>query len=210
MTVTDITIYHLMSTSVIRYNRSMSRWEPNARGRLEQAALELYRERGFDQTTVTEIAERAGLTERTFFRYFADKREVLFWGQDMLREIYVRTIEAAPDAAAPIDMVAAALEAAAPVLRERHAHARQRQTVIAANPGLQERELLKRASLASAMADALRRRGVPDPAASLAAEVGVIAFKTAFARWVSESDEHDLARLIREALDQLKVMIASE
>ena len=190
------------------YNRSMSRWKPNARGRLEQAALELYRERGFDQSTVTEIAERAGLTERTFFRYFADKREVLFWGQDTLREIYVSTIASVPDSTAPIDAVAAALEAATPVFRERHELARQRQSVIAANSGLQERELLKRASLASAMADALRRRGVTDPAASLAAEVGVIAFKTAYARWVSAPDEQDLSRLIRESLNQLKVMIA--
>ena len=94
------------------------------------------------------------------------------------------------------------------MFQERHELARQRQAVIAANPGLQERELLKRAALAAAMADALRRRGVPDPAASLAAEVGVIAFKTAFARWVSEPDEQDLSRLIRESLDQLKVIIA--
>src|SRR5260221_3219877 len=121
-----------MSTPDITYNRSVTRWQPNARGRLEQAALELYRERGFDQTTVTEIAERAGLTERTFFRYFADKREVLFWGQENLRELYERTIEAAPDSAAPIDAVAAALEAAAPVFQEHHALARQRQAVIAA------------------------------------------------------------------------------
>jgi AcrR family transcriptional regulator len=188
----------------------MSRWEPDARGRLERAALELYNERGFDQTTVAEIAERAGLTERTFFRYFADKREVLFWGQDRLRELYVNTIEAAPDSAAPLDAVAAALEAAVPVFRERRELVRQRQAVIAANPGLQERELLKRAALASAMADALRRRGVPDPAASLAAEVGVIAFKTAYARWVSAPDEQDLSRLIRESLDQLKGITAGQ
>jgi AcrR family transcriptional regulator len=186
----------------------MSRWEPNARGRLEQAALELYRERGFDQTTVAEIAERAGLTERTFFRYFADKREVLFWGQDRLRELYVSTIASAPASAAPIDAVAAALEAAVPVFRERHDLARQRQAVIAATPGLQERELTKRASLAAAMADALRGRGVTDPTASLAAEVGVIAFGTAFARWVDDPHEQDLARLIRQALDQLKAAMA--
>lgn len=199
-----------MSTTVITYNRDMSRWEPNARSRLEQAALDLYREHGFDQTTVTEIAQRAGLTERTFFRYFADKREVLFWGQDRLRELYVNTIEAAPDSTAPIDAVAAALEAAVPVFQERHALARQRQEVIDANPGLQERELLKLAALASAMAGALRKRGVHDPAAGLAADVGVIAFKTAFARWVSapdeESDGHDLSRLIHEAFDQLKII----
>jgi len=186
----------------------MSRWEPNARGRLEQAALELYRERGFDQTTVAEIAERAGLTERTFFRYFTDKREVLFWGQGALQEIYVSTIADAPDSAAPIEAVAAALEAAAPVFHGRRELARQRQAVIAANPGLQERELLKHASLASAMADALRQRGVTEPTASLAAEAGVIAFKTAYARWVGDPDEQDLPTLIRESFDQLKVLTA--
>src|SRR6516162_8330670 len=149
----------------------MSRWQPNARGRLEQAALDVYLERGFDQTTVAEIAERAGLTERTFFRYFADKRELLFGGQERLRELYVRAIEAAPESAAPIDMIATGLEAAVPVFHERRALARQRQAVIDANSGLQERELLKSVALASAMATALRQRGVTDPAASLAAEV---------------------------------------
>lgn len=193
-----------MTTPDITYNGTMSRWQPEARRRLEQAALQLYRERGFEQTTVAEIAERAGLTERTFFRYFADKREVLFWGQDRLRDLYVRAIAATPQSAAPLDAVAAALEAAVPVFHERRALARQRQAVIAANPGLQERELLKLAALASTMADVLRGRGVPDPTASLAAEVGIIAFKTAFARWVSSPDEHDLGQLIREALDQLK------
>jgi AcrR family transcriptional regulator len=186
----------------------MSRWEPNARGRLEQAALDLYQERGFEQTMVTEIAERAGLTERTFFRYFADKREVLFGGQDMLRTIYVSTIEAAPASATPLDAVAAALEAATPVFRERHELVRQRQAVIAANPELQEREMLKRAALTSAMADALRSRGVSDLAASIAAEVGAITFKIAFGHWVSEPDEQDLSRLIRASLDQLKGIVA--
>lgn len=186
----------------------MSRWEPNARGRLEQAALELYRERGFDQTTVTEIAERAGLTERTFFRYFADKREVLFWGQDHLRELYVHAIAAMPDSATPIDMVAAALEASVPVFHERREIVQKRQAVITANPELQERELLKRAALASAMVDAMRQRGVPDTTATLAANVGVLAFMTAFARWVTAPDEYDLSQLIREALDQLKAITA--
>ena len=187
----------------------MSRWEPNARGRLEQAALELYRERGFDQTTVAEIAERAGLTERTFFRYFTDKREVLFWGQDRLRETYVNTIAAAPESATPIEMVAAALEAVTPVFRERRDIARRRQAVIAAHPGLQERELLKRASLSAAMAEALRQRGVPEPAASLAAEAGVIAFKTAYTSWVRDPGDPDLSQLIREALGQFQLMTAA-
>ena len=186
----------------------MSRWEPNARGRLEQAALDLYQERGFEQTTVVEIAERAGLTERTFFRYFADKREVLFGGQTMLEEIYASAIANAPASAAPIDAVAAAFETGVPVFQERHKLVRQRQAVIAANPGLQERELLKGALLTSAMADALRRRGVTDPAASLAAEVGFVAFKMAYAHWVSTPDEQDLSRLIRASFDQLKGIVA--
>jgi AcrR family transcriptional regulator len=206
--------------AMIQYNESdvnschegglerMSRWKPNARGRLEQAALDLYQERGFEQTMVTEIAERAGLTERTFFRYFADKREVLFGGQDRLRDIYVSTIEAAPASATPLDAVAVALEAATPVFRDRHELVRQRQAVIAANPGLQERELLKGALLTSAIADALRRRGVSDLAAILTAEVGAITFKIAFERWISEPDEQDLSRLIRASLDQLKGIIA--
>src|SRR5882757_4443634 len=96
----------------------MSRWQPNARGRLEQAALELYTERGFDQTTVAQIAERAGLTERTFFRRFADKREVLFAGSAQLQELLVQTVADAPATATPIDAVAAGIEAIGTVLQE--------------------------------------------------------------------------------------------
>ena len=97
----------------------MGRWEPNARGRLEQAAMELFIERGFEQTTVTEIATRAGLTQRTFFRYFADKREVLFWGAGALQELLVSTVASAPDSTAPINAVTTALEAVGPVFQER-------------------------------------------------------------------------------------------
>jgi AcrR family transcriptional regulator len=212
MSVADITMIPYNGSDVNGCHEGgieqMSRWEPNARGRLEQAALDLYQERGFEQTMVTEIAERAGLTERTFFRYFADKREVLFGGQDMLLNIYVSAIEAAPASATPLDAVAAALEAAIPVFRDRHELVRQRQAVIAANPELQEREMLKRAVLTSAITDALRNRGVPALEASIAAEVGAITFKIAFDRWVSEPDEQDLSRLIQESLDQLKDIVA--
>src|SRR5438309_6262561 len=107
--------------------RSMGRWEPNSRGRLEKAALELYGERGFDQTTVAEIAQRAGLTERTFFRYFADKREVLFWGAGALQDLLVSTVAAAPAAVTPLAAVATALEAAGAVLQERRERVQQRQ-----------------------------------------------------------------------------------
>src|SRR6266568_5448593 len=166
-----------MSATVIRYDLGMSRWEPNPRGRLEQAALELYIERGFEQTTVAEIARRAGLTERTFFRHFADKREVLFAGAGTLQEFLVSTVADAPDSVAPIDAVAAALGAAGALLQERREYARQRQAVIAANAELRERELIKLASLASALAGALRRRGISDPAASLSAEAGIAVFR---------------------------------
>ena len=186
----------------------MGRWEPNARGRLEQAALELFIERGFEQTTVTEIAGRAGLTQRTFFRHFADKREVLFWGQGALQELFVSTVASAPDSAAPLDAVAAALEAAGAVLQERHESARQRQAIINANAELRERELIKLAVLASAIAGALRQRGVSDPTASLTAEAGIAVFKIAFERWVNGTGQPDLPKVIRESLDELRAVTA--
>ncbi|MFF1631089.1 TetR family transcriptional regulator [Streptomyces sp. NPDC058272] len=188
----------------------MSRWEPNARGRLEQAALELYSERGFEQTTVTEIAKRAGLTERTFFRHFTDKREVLFAGAASLQELFVNALAGAPGSAAPIDAVAAALDAAAAVFQDRREHSRQRQRVIAANAELQERELIKLASLSAALADALRRRGVAEPAASLAAEAGIAVFKIAFGRWISETEQRDMSQLISESLAELKAVTAGK
>jgi AcrR family transcriptional regulator len=188
----------------------MSRWEPNARGRLGQAALELYIEHGFEQTTVAQIAKRAGLTERTFFRHFADKREVLFAGAGALQKLIVTALASAPDSAAPIDAVAAALEAAGTALQERRESARQRQAVIAANAELQERELIKLASLASAIADTLRQRGVPDPAASLAAEAGIAVFKIAFERWISQSSQAHLPKLICGSLDELKAVTAGK
>ena len=187
----------------------MGRWEPNARGRLEQAAMELFIERGFEQATVTEIARRAGLTQRTFFRHFADKREVLFWGQGALQELLVSTVASAPASAAPIDAVAAALEAAGASLQERHEHARQRQAIINANPELRERELIKLATLASAIAAALRHRGVSDPAASLTAEAGIAVFKVAFERWVSDAGQPDLPKIIRQSLDDLRAVTAA-
>lgn len=188
----------------------MGRWAPDAQGRLEQAALELYIEHGFENTTVSEIAERAGLTERTFFRYFADKREVLFSGSVALKEILVTTTLGAPDSASPLEAVTVALEAAGTVLQQRGTGARRRQSVIMANPELQERELIKMASWASALADALRQRGVQDPTATLTAEAGIAVFRVAFAHWVQEPKKRDLPRAIRESLEQLKMVTAAE
>jgi AcrR family transcriptional regulator len=187
----------------------MGRWEPDARGRLAQAAFALYAERGFEQTTVAEIAKRAGLTERTFFRHFADKREVLFAGADALRELMVSTVLEAPESLAPIDAATTGLEAAGAFIQEGEGLAQQRQAIIATSPELQERELIKLASLAVALAEALRRRGVEEPAASLAAEAAIAVFKIAFDSWVNESDPQGLPERIRESLEQLKVVAAS-
>ena len=209
MSVAVITVAR-MSVSVISYDPRMTRWEPNGRGRLELAALALYGERGFENTTVAEIAARAGLTERTFFRHFADKREVLFSGADALQELLVSNVAAAPDSIGPIDAVGAALEAAGALLQERREYARQRAAIIAANTELRERELIKLASLASAIADALRRRGVADPAASLSAEAGIAVFRIAFERWVDETNQRDLPELIRDSLDELKAVTAGK
>src|SRR5579872_3995806 len=136
-----------MSVTVVKYARGMSRWEPNARGRLEQAALELYVERGFDQTTVAEIAQRAGLTERTFFRHFADKREVLFGGERAFREAFLSALDHAPASLGPLDAIGNALETIAEAMQPRRDFARKRQAIIAANPDLQERERIKLAAL---------------------------------------------------------------
>ncbi|HYB30730.1 MAG TPA: TetR family transcriptional regulator [Solirubrobacteraceae bacterium] len=187
----------------------MGRWQPDARGRLEQAALTLYGQHGFDNTTVAEIAERAGLTKRTFFRYFADKREVLFWGAQTLEQLFVQEVAEAPASAAPLDAVAAALDAVAPMFEERREFAVRRQQIIAANPELQERELIKLASLSRAVAEALRRRGVGDAAATLTAEAGITVFRVAFERWVDEGNQQPLQELMRESLDELRAVAAA-
>ena len=190
----------------------MGRWQPNARGRLEQAALELFGERGFEQTTVAEIAGQAGLTERTFFRHFADKREVLFGSSQFLRDLLVERTATAPDGAAPIEAIAVGLGAVAETLfpPERRDYARRRQTLVVTNPELQERELIKFDSLVAALAGTLRQRGVGEPAATLAGEAGITVFKVAFERWINDDDQRDLLHFIRESFDVLRAVTAGE
>jgi AcrR family transcriptional regulator len=197
----------------------MARWEPNARGRLEQAAFALYAERGFESTTVAEIAKRAGLTERTFFRHFADKREVLFSGST-LEEALVDAVAAAPASLAPLDAVAEGLEAAAADLQGREAaaarlhgkrpreFARRRQAIITASAELRERELIKLASLADALAGALRRRGLEGPAATLLADVAITVFRLSYERWVEGRDRQAFPALIHSSLEQLRALAA--
>ncbi len=181
----------------------MGRWEPDAAGRLRAAALELFLDPGFEQTTVADIAARARLTERTFFRYFKDKREVLFAGGEQLRATMVAALAAAPDSAAPMQAVAAALEAGVKLLGGDREFSAQRQQVIYANSELLERELIKLADLSTALAAGLRSRGVPDLAAALAAEAGIGAFRIAFQVWVSEPTPRALPEVMHETLGQL-------
>jgi AcrR family transcriptional regulator len=172
--------------------------------------MELYGERGFDSTTVEEIAARAGLTERTFFRYFADKREVLFGGAHELQEFLVARVLEAPASLAPVEMIAAAYMAAGDhIFEERRDFSRARQAIIVANTELQERELIKLATLTAALADALRQRGVVDPAASLAAEAGGSAFKLGFEHWVEDASGTPMSTFVRESMDALKEVAAA-
>jgi AcrR family transcriptional regulator len=187
----------------------MTRWQPDAAGRLQQAAFELYAERGYQETTVAEIAERAGLTERTFFRHFADKREVLFSGSEQLEALIVDAVQAAPSSATPMQAIAGGLAAAGAIFDpSRRPYARQRQMVIDANPELHERELVKLAALAGALGDALRRRGVQDPAAELMAQTGVAVFRVAFEHWVRDDTDRQLASFINQGLADLQTVLA--
>jgi len=197
-----------MTAAVITYHGDMGRWEPNARGRLAKAALTLYAGQGFEQTTAAEIARDAGLTERTFFRHFADKREVLFYGSDALRDLLVRAVADAPPAAGPMDAVGAALQAVGAVIQESPEPARLRHAVVSANPELRERELGKFAEFAAVMAGALGDRGVPELAATLAAETGIAVYRVAFARWICDPVRRDLPELLRESVAELRDVLA--
>jgi AcrR family transcriptional regulator len=195
----------------------MARWEPNARDRFVRAALELFTEQGYDATTVNEIAERAGLTKTTFFRHFRDKREVLFAGQELHSRVLADAIAAAPATATPLQAVAAALDALGATFGEdrRELGARLR-VVIAGNGELQERAVFKHVGLTKAVTDALRKRAVPEPAASLAAELGIRAFDRAYEQWTDRVGEPDrgavaqsLSDLAHGALDELRAAAAA-
>lgn len=182
----------------------MARWEPNARMRLVSAAIDLFSEQGYDNTTVIEIAERAGLTKTTFFRHFPNKREVLSTGQEDLRRLLSEGIAAAPGSATPLEAVAAGLDAATatftPAQRE---FGPRLEAVIAANSDLQERDAFKRSRLVAAMEEALEERGVPDPAARVAAELGGLAFSRAFTRWTAPASTLSFTELARQSLQEL-------
>lgn len=188
----------------------MVRWEPGARERLQAAALQLFASRGFERTTVADIAAAAGVTERTFYRHFGDKREVLFAGTDDFTAPFVQAISAAPPDAGPFEVVGAAVLAAGSFFSdERRAWSRQRQAVIEAEASLHERELLKLAHLTTAMATALQDRGVRAPEARLAAESGLSVFRVAFSRWIAPDEDRAFGEVGRQVLDELRALMSS-
>ena len=213
MSVAVITLPWMSATVITldttEYARHMGRWEPDSRGRLEQAALALYAERGFENTTVAEIAARAGLTERTFFRHFADKREVLFGGEDVLAGLFADAIRAAPPGATLTECLQAALAAAGVAMTPqlRPAAARRR-LVVAANSELQERGLLKHARITTSVTAALRERGTDELTARLGAETGMLAFSVAFDRWMNANDDEPFPPFADAALSDLQARAA--
>lgn len=173
-----------------------------------QAAIALFAEQGYDETTVAQIAERAGLTKRTFFRYFSDKREVLFGGSDELERIWLEAAATAPPEATPLAVAMVGFVPVAEMLMERHGFARIRAAIIDANPDLRERELIKLQNLAGSIKSALVARGFSANVAILAAQAGVTVFHMAFGRWVEQDDPTALARLMDASLAELRAVTA--
>ena len=182
----------------------MPRDGEKVRRRLREAALTLYDERGYDRTTTAEIAAKAGVTERTFFRHFPDKREVLFDGEAELGAVLIDAVRKAPDALGPWPTLFRAFQAATFLLVENRQFSEPRRRIIASSPPLQERELAKATSLAAKLASALRERGVADQPALLAAQIGMAAFSQAFASWLDDDpgdlDDH-LSKAFRDVRD---------
>ena len=183
----------------------MPRSGAEARTRLREAALELYRERGYDATTTAQIAQRAGVTERTYFRHFADKREVLFDGETGLRDVMTGAIADAPDGASSLELAVAGYVAAVPLFVAGREVATRRAEVIATAPALQERAHAKSAALADAVVAAIVGRGVPEATARLAARVGAAAFERASREWYPHP-ERDLGALIQSAADEVRAL----
>jgi AcrR family transcriptional regulator len=187
----------------------MARWQPDARGRLAKAALVLYDDQGFENTTVAEIAEAAGVTERTFFRHFPDKREVLFAGGIDLGELVAEGVAEAPPGLSPLDAAMAGMNGFVEVIGGRHEFAARRRRIIDTNPELRERDLIKNAQMAATLARALVDYGLDEETATLAAEAAVGAFRVAWDRWTATPEEPaPLADLIAEALTRLKAVTA--
>lgn len=196
----------MMSVTVITTLTIMGRWEPGASDRLQRAAMDLFAERGFDATTVADIAERAGVTERTYFRHFADKREVLFGGEEKLQTAFTDAIAEAPAGTSVIELVAVSLDAGGKALQNMRGREfpRMRNAIIASNESLQERERLKLTKLSSAVASALAARGVEHTSARLAGDILASVFAIAVTQWIDPDETRDLVELQRESLAVLR------
>lgn len=178
----------------------MGRWQPGTRERLERAALDLFLEQGFTETTVPQITARAGLTTRTFFRHFADKREVLFSGEESVPDRIAHLMTEAPPSLGPMELIDACLAPAATQIFEGRSldYVLRRRAVIDAEPALHERELRKFSLLSQALEQGFRDRGVDDLSARVAAELAVTIFRIAVTRWLEQRGETDLPDVINE------------
>jgi AcrR family transcriptional regulator len=178
----------------------------HVRRRLQETALALYCEHGYDATTAAEIAAAAGVTERTFFRHFPDKREVLFAGDDIFRDTLARAIAEIPgNTTAPLDVLAQAFPAMLPILEQNRPFAGPRAGLIAATPALRERDLAKVAAIRSTATEALTARGVPPRHATLAAQIGIAAFSQALQQWMPDP-KASFTTLLTEAFDDLRAL----
>ena len=187
----------------------MARRDGDVRNRLAEAALELFQTRGYDRTTAAQIAAAAGVTERTFFRYFPDKREVLFDGEARVQAALVASIIDAPADLGPLEMLFRSFHAFRPMLEDRRAYAEPRHRIVSATPVLHERELAKIASLAGALADTLRARGVADLRATLAAQAAMAAFVEATTAWLDKPDV-GLGERFNAGLRELRALLAED
>jgi len=199
-----------MGPAAMSSSRSVAgRWAPNARERLENAALDLFAENGYEQTTVAQIADRAGMNRATFFRHFADKREVLFGGEDVLAGLFADAIRAAPPGATLTECLQAALASAGAAMTPHlRAAAARRRLVVAANSELQERGLLKHARITTSITAALHERGTDELTARLGAETGMLAFSVAFDRWMKANDDEPFPPFAHAALNDLQARAA--
>ena len=166
----------------------MPRSGEDARRRLRQAALELFRKHGYEATTTADIAAKAGVTERTFFRHFPDKREALFDGETEFRATLSDAVLGAPDGLNPLGALLWAFHSVEQMVEINQSFNQSRQRLIAQTPALQERVLTKTASVTNALAEALRRRGVGELQATLTAQVGMAAFNYAATAWLGDPD----------------------
>lgn len=182
----------------------MGRWKPNAQQRLQQAAGELFQERGYDEVTVADIAKRAGLTKRTFFNHFADKREVLFAGASAFEAAVLEHLARADPGLDPVDAAVEALTRGGLLdLAQYGEYALARRGLIASSTDLRERDLIKAASLEAAIADGLRQRHTPSRTATFAAKAAVAVFTAAYDDWTDDATA-DFATLMRQAITDLR------